>query len=156
MNVRSTANSSFRATYCEVNVGNGNGTTNFQTIPGNTFTRIAFPNIVSDDGSNWSAGGSIYVCPNAGIYDINVILRIVDNSSSNINFGFSVFTTETDNPSFAWFIAPTAVSGSQRRSTSVYAKQSRQQKGDQLRAFTYFDGASGSISAASLTVRQVG
>lgn len=132
-------------------LGNGNGSATSATIPASVFNTIPLTSVSKNTGGGlWSTADNIYTVPISGTYLIKSSFRLIDGSVAR-NVFQAVHTTNSDIPEGIW-----QTSSSGGRWTMLYTRIAYFNKNDQLRLYMYSDGATASLSDASLNIVLLG
>ena len=116
---------------------------------GHAFTTIGFERVVTDTHQAFNASANVYVVPQDGVYDVSLKFRIADGDITGASYGIGVDVADVDSPAFVWATGAPRRQGAQHRATATF------RKGDQLRAFYFFDGTAPSYASAELTILRV-
>lgn len=138
-------------------VGRDGGSNSFQTLTNSTgFTTVQLGNNASTDThGGWNTSTHEYTIPQSGIYEVNMKLRLNDNTSA-VSFGVGFGPDNTDSPFFAWSNFPTGSVGSYNRFVLGNTIAGTLNAGQKVRLFCYVDsGASQQIIMASFILLRV-
>lgn len=131
-------------------LGNGNGGASNATIPATTFTTVSLPTVNKNTGGGvWSAANNTYTVPVSGTYLIKSSIRLTDGSTSR-NVFQAVNTSNSDIPEGIW------QTNTGNRWTMLYNRIAYFNKNDVLSLYMYSDGATASVSDASLNIVLLG
>lgn len=135
-----------------MNTPDGDGIPPVQTLPRGAFTRLNL-NAVKDTHGAFSAANHVWVCPEAGIYRVEMKLRFVDGTPWGLGFGLGADIVERDSPAFRWAATVPARQG------EINQRLIELQQGQQLVMFVYWEGndqwTTGPVKAAEMTIDRI-
>jgi hypothetical protein len=127
------------------------------SVPSSQFTALPLGTgpAAIDTHNGWN--GTAYVVPQTGTYQVEMNLRILDNTHLGISYGMGAGTALVDDAAFGWRTTP-AAGPSTVRHGAIHQRTMNLTKGDLLRYYGYFDGLNGNpvfIAACEITVLRV-
>ncbi len=129
----------------------------FQTVAAGAFTQINLTSaapaavVATDSAGGWNAATGLYTVPKTGAYFAKGFIRVLDGTAASINYAIGVDTALRDSAlRTEW--KTTSASTAKRNGDSITIPLMTLTAGEQLRLFTYADGASLPINKASLSL----
>jgi|TARA_R110000751_G_scaffold290156_5_gene396651 hypothetical protein len=117
----------------------------------NAFTTYLHPSVNYDPTGAYNTSTGVITIPSDGIYQITGTMRVADRSSSGVQYGVGVHTSNIDGSWFLWH-AVLYTSNPNDRTTYPYIRVGHFNAGDQLRMFVYVDNGPLRMSTGAFQV----
>lgn len=118
---------------------------------GSAFTTVPLNQIATDTHGGWNATTNTWTVPagQSGVYQVFGKYRIQDGGGGGTSTGIGLDTANQDSPTFFWGVT------NGNRHGIVNQRFAQFNAGDQIRLFSYIDGAARNIEAAALNILRV-